>query len=43
MTEKKPIELTHPESDATVETHEPETYLSQGWEKAGRKPAESDK
>ena len=27
----QPTKLTHPASKATVETHNPEPYLSQGW------------
>lgn len=37
MTAKKPTVLTHPDSKVTVETHDPETYLSQGWVEADKK------
>lgn len=35
--------LTHPDSKTTVETDNPEAYLSQGWvEKETKTPAKSD-
>lgn len=35
------MKLTHPESKVTVETDDPQQYLTQGWvEKAERKKAE---
>lgn len=35
------MKLTHPDSDSTVETSNPEPYLSQGWVEV--KPVKSDK
>lgn len=38
------MKLTHPESDQTVETKNPEPYLSQGWVEAPAKaPAKPEK
>jgi hypothetical protein len=41
VTAKKPTVLTHPDSKAEVETHEPELFLSQGWEEQGKKATAS--
>lgn len=32
------MKLSHPDSDATVETSNPEPYLSQGWVDVKSKP-----
>lgn len=42
MTEKKPTIVSHPETNAKVETFDPEVYLSQGWEEVGKKSTTSD-
>lgn len=34
------MKLTHPESDQTVETDNPEAYTSQGWAEAKAKATE---
>lgn len=40
------MKLTHPDSKQTIETDEPETYVSQGWlekKSAPAKPADDKK